>query len=104
VRQVAHSGLAVDDGLESGVHSHIVNALAVDPDLAPIAQPGAILFSGSDHACPLPAAQATAPASYRWMKERKSGKLAIASDRSKLSFSEFSYTRNCLFRNSPIME
>ena len=37
------AGLAVDGRLERGVCRYVQHALAVDPDLAPVAQPGDIV-------------------------------------------------------------
>src|SRR5262249_43205536 len=50
VRHVVHAGLAVDDRLEGRMDRDVLHPLAVDPDFATVAQAGAILVSGSDHA------------------------------------------------------
>ena len=49
MRQVVHASLGVDDRLKGRMRRYIADALAVDPDLAPVAQPGAILVTGSNH-------------------------------------------------------
>src|SRR4029077_2815774 len=50
VGHVIHAGLMVNDRPEDGVDRDVLHALAVDPDFAAVAQRGAILVSGSDHA------------------------------------------------------
>jgi len=50
VRHVVHAGLEIHDRLESGMRRNMRYALAVDPDLPSIAQPGTILLSATDHA------------------------------------------------------
>jgi hypothetical protein len=52
VRNIVRARLEVHDRLEGGMGRRIQHAFAVDPDLAPIAQPGAIFVPGPDHACP----------------------------------------------------
>jgi len=68
---VIHAGLMVNNRPEDGVDREVLHALAVDPDFAAVAQAGAILVSGSDHACPL----ADLPrACYRSRPSRKTRK------------------------------
>jgi hypothetical protein len=46
-----HEADKSSDPVERGVDRDVLHTLAIDPDLAAVAQPGAIFFLGSDHAC-----------------------------------------------------
>jgi hypothetical protein len=78
----AEPGLAIDDRLECGVDRHVLHTLAVDPDLAAVAQRGAIFFPGSDHAGPSPIARPSLAATDRWMKAPYPRSRGIAADES----------------------
>ena len=54
VRHVVHARLEIDARLEGGAGRHVRHAFAVNPDLAPIAQPGAIFFPVRIMICSLP--------------------------------------------------
>jgi len=49
LRHVVHARLEVGDRPERRMLGHVADPLAVDPDLASVAQPGAVFFPGSDH-------------------------------------------------------
>src|SRR5882757_9235349 len=49
VLHVEHAGADVDDGLERRVPGHVLDALAVNPDLAIVANAFSILLAGPDH-------------------------------------------------------
>jgi hypothetical protein len=49
VLHVVHARTDIDDRLERRVRGHILDPLAVDPDLAVVTQTCTVLFAGSDH-------------------------------------------------------
>jgi hypothetical protein len=49
VGEVVHAGLHVHDGLEGGVGGDVLHALALDPDLAAVADALAVLVAGANH-------------------------------------------------------
>ena len=46
-----HEADKSSDPVERGMDRDVLHTLAIDPDLAAVAQPGANFFLGSDHAC-----------------------------------------------------
>src|SRR6516165_8419127 len=46
-----HEADKSSEPVERGRDRDVLHTLAIDPDLAAVAQPGAIFFLGSDHAC-----------------------------------------------------
>ena len=49
MRHVVHARAHVDDGFEGLVGGDVLDALAVDPDLAPVAQALAVVVAGTEH-------------------------------------------------------